>query len=151
MDEHTVSNGISPSGLNSIPVFHTGDSARQWLEWIERHARPFKWTEANKLEVARCRLGGEAQIWESGAARGITTWEGFKNAFLERYDIREEELYNMLTNCRQGRQETVREYADRYRHLAAQLSIELDKDLVDGFPFPVSGPLPPVREFTGSR
>lgn len=128
-DHHVnTATSVAPSSLNSIPVFRTGDSARQWLEWVERHARLFKWPEASKLEVARCRLGGEAQVWEMGAAKDITKWQEFKQAFLERYDVREEELYDMLTNCRQGQQETVREYADRYRHLAAQLGIATSQD-----------------------
>lgn len=128
MEEPLHHNCISPSSLNSIPVFQTGDDARHWLERIERHAGVFRWEDRDKLEIARCRLGVEAQVWESGAARGINSWNAFREAFLERYDLREEELYSRLTNCQQGRHETVRQYADRYRHLAAQLNITIERD-----------------------
>ncbi len=128
MDEQPAHRGITPSSLNSIPLFRTNDNARHWLERIERHARVFRWGEHDKLDVARCRLGAEAQVWESGTARGIDTWKDFCDAFLERYDVREEELYNQLTNCRQAPNETVRQYADRYRHLASQLKITIDRD-----------------------
>ncbi len=35
---------------------------------------------------------------------------------------------NQLTNCRQSPKETVRQYADRYRHLASQLNMPIDRD-----------------------
>ncbi len=42
--------------------------------------------------------------------------------------MRQEILYGQLADCCQGRHETVRQYADRYRYLAEQLSIPVDGD-----------------------
>ncbi len=117
---------INASSLNSIPWFQQPDSARQWLENVERHARVFHWNDQQKLDIARCRLGPEAQVWETGVTHRVGTWAQFKTAFLERYDVREEELYNRLSNCRQGKRESVRQYADRYQHLVAQLGLTTD-------------------------
>ncbi len=93
MDEQPAHCGITPASLKSIPLFLTSDNACHWLERIERHACVvFRWGEHDKLDVARCRLGAEAQVWDTGAARGIDTWKDFRDAFLERYDVQEEEL-----------------------------------------------------------
>ncbi|KXZ41351.1 hypothetical protein GPECTOR_528g523 [Gonium pectorale] len=121
--------GVTPSSLNSIPLFQApGDDPRQWLEAIERHAGVFGWTDANKLAVARCRLGAGAQVWESGTAHNINTWVAFKRAFLSRFAVPEDELYTRLANCKQARREAVRSYADRYRDLVAQLGLDTNRD-----------------------
>lgn len=114
-DEYAVT--ITPSSLNSIPIFNPrDDNARQWLSTIERHALVFRWSDADKLAIARCRLSANAQEWESTVSSGIGTWHDFCEAFRERYAVREEELFNRLANCRQGKYESVRQYADRFRH-----------------------------------
>eukprot|EP00198_Chlamydomonas_reinhardtii_P005847 XP_001695183.1 predicted protein [Chlamydomonas reinhardtii] len=120
-DEHF---GVTPSSLNSIPIFDPRqDDPRQWLDKIERHARVFQWSNVDKLLVARCRLSGDAQTWESGIDGDMRDWPEFRAMFLERFAPGLEELFNRLSNCRQGRNESVRRYADRYRSLVAQLNI----------------------------
>ncbi|KXZ42387.1 hypothetical protein GPECTOR_153g60 [Gonium pectorale] len=120
--------GITPASLNSIPIFIPSDDPRRWLEGIERHGQVFGWTDANKLDVARCRLGASAQVWESGTAAHILTWSSFRCAFLDRFAVREEELYQRLAYCKKNKNETVRAYADRYRDLVAQLGVDTDRD-----------------------
>lgn len=119
---------ITPQSLYSVREFRPAeDSAREWLESIERHGRVFGWTRRDQLDVARCRLSHEAQIWDAATAH-IDGWDEYKEAFLQRYDVQEEELFSQLATCRQGRNETVRQYADRYRYLAAQLNLPYDED-----------------------
>ena len=123
-----LQNRPHPSSVNSIPIFRLGDNSRQWVAQIERCGRMYGWSEGNKLDVAACRLGDEATSWQAGIEATIHDWDSFKRAFLERFDLTKEELYGRLTRCRQERGETVRDYADRYRDLAAQLEVDIDDD-----------------------
>ncbi len=118
---------LTPSSLNTIYVFQPAeDDAQQWLERIDRHGRLFCWTEEDKLDVAKCRLGPDAQAWDAASAAHVNTWGEYKKAFLQRFGPRPEDLYGKLATCRQSSDETVRQYADRYKHLAAQLDQPLD-------------------------
>ena len=117
-------NTISPSALNSIPVFNpSDDNPRQWINIIERLARVYGWTADQKVDVAKCRLSGIAQTWDEGTGHQTTTWDLFTKAFLERFAVSEEDMLQQLSSCRQGKNELVRSYADRYRHLLAQLGL----------------------------
>ncbi len=102
---------ITPSSLNTIYVFQPAeDDAQQWLERIDRHGRLFCWTEEDKLDVAKCRLGPDAQAWDAASAAHVTTWGEYKKAFLQRFGLRPEDLYGKLATCRQSSNETVRQY-----------------------------------------
>ena len=120
---------VSPSSVAAVPVFFPEDSARQWLETIDCHARLFGWPQTAKLDVARCRLGQEARTWEAGVRQQTRTWDSFCVAFLQRYGVRTDELHTRLANCRQKRDETVRSYCDRFRHLLSELGINGDADV----------------------
>ena len=115
---------IGPSALSSIPVFNPKDeNPRQWLNTLEKLAGVFGWTPDQKVQVARCRLGGSAQIWEEGMGAAIGTWAEFKEALIARFAVSEEELLQQLSTCKQERNESVRAYADRFRHLLTQLGM----------------------------
>eukprot|EP00198_Chlamydomonas_reinhardtii_P003455 XP_001692791.1 predicted protein [Chlamydomonas reinhardtii] len=123
-----------PSSVNSIPYYETDDCARQWLARLDRAKRMYGWTDDQTLDVAVCRLGDSAATWYSGVENSITTWAQFQITFQERFEANQEELYNLLARCQQRRREPVREYADRFRDLASQLSLNTS-DPVHTFSF----------------
>ena len=138
---------LTPAGLSSVPLYDpTKDNARAWLEVVERHSRAFRWSEVDRLTVARCRLTGEALIWEGGLGRHLADWDAFRSAFLERYAARNDELHAELANCRQGPDQTVREYADRFRHLMAQLGLDGNQDPIYMYKF-MGGLQPWIYDF----
>lgn len=136
---------VTASSVNSIPFYEADDSARQWLTRLERASRMYGWTDEQTLDVAVCRLGDTAAKWYSGVETTINTWDLFKETFLERFDVDKEELYNLLSSCCQERWESVREYADRFRDLASQLSINLNQDPTYTYNF-LHGLLPAVYD-----
>ena len=115
---------IAPSALTSVPIFIPEEHIpRQWLSTVDRLGRVYGWSEDQKVEVAKCRLSAAAQLWESGVSNATRTWEAFRAAFIDRYAQSDEELMQQLMLCTQGRQQSVRSYADRFRNLLAQLGL----------------------------
>ena len=126
MDE--LARPIDPQALLSIPVFNPKeDNPRQWLNTVDRLADVYGWSASQRVTAAKCRLSAAAQVWEDGMSAATPSGIKFKVALLERFAISEDELLQQLATCRQGKLESVRAYADRFRHLLYQLGL-LDAD-----------------------
>ncbi len=74
---------INASSLFSVPLYRPEDDARRWLETVERHGRVYGWSQEDRLNVARCRLGPEAQTWDAAKATRIHGWQAYKEEFLQ--------------------------------------------------------------------
>ncbi|PNH07731.1 Retrovirus-related Pol polyprotein from transposon [Tetrabaena socialis] len=105
---------------------------RLWIESLEEAASINHWGQEHLLANARFRLVGTAKQWHNAwktyGGNAAKTWEGFLAAFCERYAVSDSELYVRLSSCRQGTDEAVRDYADRYLSLMSQLRLDADRD-----------------------
>lgn len=127
-----MANPVTFGNLSSVPEFSSSgptDHASTWLDTIEEFGALFHWTPAQCLSVARCRLSGNAKLWEQGIRSTVTTWEEFRAAFTSRFALRPEILYQRLNDCRQGKFESTQVYTDRFRSLCTQLRINTATDL----------------------
>lgn len=135
MEAAQATNAPHPSSVNAVPRFYAKDNAQHWLATLDRFSRMYSWTDESKLDVAVCRLGEDAAAWYAGVEQTAGDWLSFRTAFLERYEVDKEELYGRLARCRQSREESVKEYADRYRSLAAQLGVDTQVDPIHMYNF----------------
>jgi Retrotransposon gag protein len=116
---------VAPSSLYALPIFEPQlADATQWLDTLEELASLFAWSDTQKLLVARCRLGPDARVWETGLRQQLQDYQSFSSALLDRFATRHDELYNRLVGCIQSRGESVRSYADRFRNLMAKLHLQ---------------------------
>ena len=111
-----------------------GEDAYAWLENIEELADNFDGDTAGCLKVARLRLAGPAKQWFTAVPRNRSIdWDGFKNAFLDRFGEKRDAMLARLSNCVQQDGEAVREYADRFRGLARRAGRSEDAALTHQF------------------
>jgi Retrotransposon gag protein len=120
------------SMLSSIPVF-TGngpdhEQGARWIEYVEEIATLCGWSDVFKLKVARLRLADDADLWDKGMRNEIHDWTSFVHHFLDTFSPKEEVLYQRLATCTQYPNETVRQYADRFRALCCMLGVDFSRD-----------------------
>jgi hypothetical protein len=121
---------ITPDQLASVPLFEDGQDARLWLSGLYRKAGIYAWRQEDLLDIATCRLGEKASVWQTGHAREHLSWPAFEASFLRRFGPKVEQLAFDLAHCHQSPKESVQAYADRYRELMAKLGINGNDDPV---------------------
>lgn len=92
-----------------------------WVKHIDLTAACQGWTEAQKVCYAANSLTGTAWIW--AMSHNFDSWAQFKASICERYGEDAEVLAHKLQNCEQHPKESVLQYSDRFRLLAARLAI----------------------------
>jgi hypothetical protein len=109
----------------------TGTSAscglQEFLNSVDTTADLGNWDEKDKVRVATLKLVDTARSFYDATPelhQKEISWTDFKNVFLERFkDSRTDQfLFSQLHSAQQGPKETVRDFADRVRNLARQVT-----------------------------
>jgi len=120
-----------------IPKWSGSDSSvtlEEFLSSVESAARIGKWVDADKREISVLKLEGSAKMFYQGCTElheEGATWQDFKNAFRRRYeDVHTDQFhFTRLQNARQGKRESIQEFADRCKSLAQKIVCKSDDPL----------------------
>ena len=99
---------------DSIDVHH-------WLRHLEMLASSQGWSEATQICNACAALSGSACYWLDSI--NITTWHDFKHQLIARFGENTDTVAQKLYNCKQRKEESVAQFTDRFRQLAAKLAV----------------------------
>ncbi len=106
-------------------------SLQEFLNSVDTTADLGSWSEKDKVRITTLKLVDRARSFYDATPElhsADITWNDFKKILLERFrDPRTDQfLFSQLHCAQQGQQETVRDFADRVRNLAQQVTPHTD-------------------------
>jgi hypothetical protein len=109
-------------------------SLEEFFKSIEGSAAVGNWQDADKVQVAVLKLTDAARQFYDGCLdlhSADTTWSKFKSTFRHRIrDVHTDQYHFMnLQTARQGRNETLQEFADRCRALSQKIVCKVEDPL----------------------
>ena len=123
--------------LTLIPKWSGSDSSvtlEEFLSNVESAARIGRWVDADKRQISNLKLEGSVKMFYQGCMElheEGATCQDFKNAFTCRYEDVHTDRYHFtrLQNARQGKRESIQEFADRCKDLAQKIICKSDDPL----------------------
>ena len=91
-----------------------------WVRQVEMLTAANNWTEQQQVCNAVAAMTGSASYWLDSAS--VNTWQELKEQMLHRFGQNVETIANKLYTCTQANRESIDQYIDRFRQLAAKLS-----------------------------
>jgi Retrotransposon gag protein len=116
------------AGIAKLEFFHgkQNEDPFQWVESFELFVEVNEVPADRVIRFVKHAMRGDAYTWFKACE---STWIECKETFIERFGVDEETLIYKLDTCAQG-DETVRNYADRFRKLLSYLQTPLPPRMV---------------------